>query len=99
MLREEDASDLDLVDECFAPEDTRKAARLRPFQPGDMVVHADDVEALGFVVTADKLGRTLVVWSVEPALIARRVADNKRELRDDIDRQIINDLLLVKETK
>lgn len=96
MLREEDASDLDLMDECLS---ARQRVRTRTFEPGDMVVHAHDVEAPGIIVTSDRLGHVLVVWSVEPALIARRVADNRHELRDEIDRDILNDLLAIKETK
>lgn len=94
MLHEEDACDLDLIDECLSLAGARAVARGRPFQPGDMVVHAHDVEAIGIVTATDRLGHVLVMWSAAPALIARRVADSRRDLRDDIDRQILNDLLV-----
>lgn len=82
-LGEEDCTDLCLVD-FERPR--------QPFEPGDLVVHSDDVSSMGTVIAARKTGWALVVWSKEPAASARDVASHRRALRDEIDRQIIGDL-------
>lgn len=83
-LAEEESVDLRLID-------TKMPKRC--LEPGDMVTHSDDMFAAGTVVASHRPGHALVVWGREPAIIARAIARNKRDLLDEIDREILNDML------
>lgn len=91
MLSEEYRTDLERADVCFLPLEDRQDPR-GPLVPGDMVVYADDVEAMGMVAAAYLDDRVHVVWSKTPALVARRVADRRRQLAAEIDAQIFADI-------
>jgi hypothetical protein len=96
MLSEEYRVDLERADVCFLPLEDRQDPR-GPLVPGDMVVYAGDVEAMGMVTAAYLDNRVHVVWSRSPAPGARREADRKRELAVDIDKEIFRDLLSAQE--